>query len=506
MRTQGREPVWVESAPIVTPWGKTYEGGYYPLRYDNDRSATAFRYAEASTAMGQAYGGGPAQTEQGFTKERVATLRRPLRYDLSVLTDHLEDVVKDITYRDAVIDVSKFLGQKDVKGALLNALGVRGYGAMGDWLKAVASDPSMPTSYLGRAANWFRFKTTFYLMGYRIASAPKIGLENLVNISSELGVARAARAMGEYWFSFGGDVHNLVVSKSEFMRQRAEHLDRDMGDVLDKYRDEEGSAYHRFAFHTHAMLDQAVSFPLWSFVYKKSLGEGHADGDAVHRADEAVRRTFMAGGSMNQAAVMRGGEYQKAMTVAFGYQSMMWNRYSRAMTEAAQKASAGSYMDAAYLMARTHFYSFVMPAAVMILTSELLHNAAGGHHDKKDMEKRALEVGLHEGTPLKFLPIIRDIVPYALGKMMGEHGRDLQVTPLERAVQTLIDPELEMVARKMKGEKVLNKRSAEQIVNQISLLVPVPKQVDDIVFNLLDWQRDHGKLTWQDFLKRRSKK
>lgn len=503
MRTNGNEPKWVESVPIKAPWGE-YEGGYYPLRYDSDRSATAFRYAEATTGLGQQYGGGKAQTEQGFTKERVATLRRPLRYDLAVLTDHLEDVVKDLTYRDAVIDVSRFLGQKDAKGAILNALGVRGYKALGDWLKAVASDPSMPTSYLGRAANWFRFKTTFYLMGYRIASMPKIALENMVNVSSELGVARAARAMGEYWFSFGGDVHNVVIGKSEFMRQRAEHLDRDMGEVLDKYRDEKGSAYHRFAFHTHAMLDQAVSFPLWSSVYKDSLSKGLEEKDSVHAADEAVKRTFMAGGTLNQPAVMRGSELQKAMTVAFGYQSMMWNRYSRAMTEVAQSATAGSYMDAAYIAARTHFYSFVMPAAVIALTQELLHNAAGGRHDKKDMEKRAMEAVLHEGTPLKFLPIIRDIVPYALNKVLGEHGRDLQVTPLERAVQTLIDPELEMLARKVKGEKVFDKRSVEQIANQISLLVPVPKQVDDVVFNFLDWQRDHGKLVWQDLLKRRS--
>lgn len=505
MRTNGNEPKWVESSPIKTPWGD-YAGGYYPLRYDSDRSATAFRYAEATGAMGQQYGAGRAQTEQGFTKERVATLRRPLRYDLAVLTDHLEDVVKDLTYRDAVIDVSRFLGQKDAKGALLNALGVRGYKAMGDWLKAVASDPSMPTSYLGKAANWFRFKTTFYLMGYRIASMPKIALENMVNVSSELGVARAARAMGEYWFSFGGDVHNMVIGKSEFMRQRAEHLDRDMGEVLDKYKGEQGSAYHRFAFHTHAILDQAVSFPLWSFVYKESLSKGLDENDSVHSADEAVKRTFMAGGTLNQAAVMRGGEFQKAMTVAFGYQSMMWNRYSRAMTEVAQSASAGSYMDAAYIAARAHFYSFIMPAAVIALTQEILHNAAGGRHDKKDMEKRAMEAALHEGTPLKFLPVIRDIIPYALNKILGEHGRDLQVTPLERAVQTLIDPELEMLGRTMKGEKVFDKRSAEQIANQISLLVPVPKQVDDVVFNFLDWQKDHGKLVWQDLLKRRSRK
>lgn len=500
MKMTGSEPKGVEPLGFTNAHG-TYEGGYYPISYDFEKSSEAFKNAEQKTALYKQFGTASAQTEQGHTQARVDTLNRPLRLSLDVLTNHIEDVIHDLEFREPVVDLARFLKQKESRIALTNALGVRGYAALSDWLKNVASGPSEPLSFGEQAARWLRFRATFFYMGYRIASAPKIFLENLNNLSSELGVSTAARALKDYYTGESG-THEFVTGKSSFMKERGEHLDRDLGDISDRWQGKGAGNFQKFAFYTHAFLDQGASFPLWTWVYKQAIA-GHGDETlAIHQADEAVKKTFMSGGLVDQAPVMQGSEKMKALTVAFGYQSMMWNRYSRQRFQIAQAWNQGDKAQAIAIAARAHLYTFLMPAAIMTATSALLHNSQS---ESDDGEKKMLAHLLEEGTPLKFIPVARDLAPYAIGKALGEKGRDLQITPLERAAQTLIDPAAAMFQATF-GDKPLSDRFPEQVTNAVSLSLPFPKQLNDIVFNFIDWQRGQGDLTWKDFIQRRSRK
>ena len=57
-----------------------------------------------------------AMTEHGFAKERTNTGGKALRLDLGVFTEHMNNVIHDITHREAVIDVWKIITDPEVQG------------------------------------------------------------------------------------------------------------------------------------------------------------------------------------------------------------------------------------------------------------------------------------------------------------------------------------------------------------------------------------------------------
>lgn len=505
MAVNGVEPLKVEGKAFKNEHGE-YKGGYYPIAYDSEKSADAFQNNQAKDALFKQYSTAKAATAQGHAQARVTRVTRPLRLSLDVLANHHEDIIHDLEFRKAVIDLNRFLSEKDTKIAITNATGIKGYAAMQDWLKSVAGGSSEPFSAWDKAAQWFRFKTTFFNLGYRIASAPKIALENLVNASSEIGMSGTARALKNYYLG-EGETHETVIAKSAFMRERANHLDRDMGDLIDKQRGEGQSAFSKYAFFVHAYVDQGVTFPLWADSYRRAMADHGDEKLAVHQADESVKRTFMTGGGVDQSPAMRGSELKKAMTVAYGYQNMMWNRFSRQMFQASAEWQNGNHLNAAATMAMSTVYTFAMPAIIATLTSELMRN--GPPSSAQDQKKRMLAKAIEEGSPLRFVPFARDLQAYGVRKAFGENSHDLQLAPLEGMFQTLINPVAEAAGSKITG-KALPQNFGEESAAGLSFALGIPKQVNDVAFNFIDWQHGNGPKTWQDgirtFTSRRHKK
>lgn len=500
MEVNGSEPGKVKALPFENEHGK-FDGGYYPIAYDSEKSADAFQNNQSKDATYKQYSTAKAATEDGHTEARASQVTRPIRLSLDVLANHHEDVIHDLEFRKAVIDANRFLSMPDTKTAITNAIGVKGYAGFQDWLKSVAGGNSEPLSAWDKAAQWFRFKTTFFNMAYRFALAPKIALDNLVNVSQEVGVSGVARSLKNYYMGESG-MHETVVEKSPFMKQRAEHLDRDMSDINDKYRGTEQSSFRKYAFFVHAYIDQGMSFPLWSDVYRSGMSDHGEEKLAISQADEAVKRTFMSGGSVDQAAAMRGGEIKKAMTTAYGYQSMMWNRFSQQAFKATSEWGQGNHLAAAAIAARATVYSFAMPAIITALTREFMHNSS--NQNPEDRNKRMVASALEEATPLKFIPVVRDMQSYAIRQALGEKSGDLHFTPLEEAAQNIIQPTIQGL-RALNGERLPNK-FGEKSANALSLVAGVPKEMNDIVFNFLDWQHGNGELTWRDTMTRLAKK
>lgn len=501
MDVNGVEPRSVKPVAFSNEHGN-YSGGYYPIKYDFERSSEAYQNNQQKDALYKQYSTAKAHTDSGHAETRVSYVKRPVLLSLDVLREHHENVIHDLEFRRAVIDANRFLAQKDVKGGIIDAVGLKGYAAINDWVKNAAGGGGEPLTMLDRAAQWFRFKTTLFNLGYRIAIAPKIAIENLINVSSEVGVSGAARAIKEYYFGESG-MHDLVVGKSPFMKQRANHLDRDIGDITEKWNGKKESGFKRFAFFVHAYIDQGYSFPLWADSYKRGMAEHGNEKLAVNQADESVKRTFMSGGRVDQAAVMRGSEKQKALTTAYGYQSMMWNRFSQQRFQASMEWAQGNHLAAAAIAARSFVYTFGLPALTASVAAEFMRNNKNANENDKD--KRLVARVLEEATPLKFIPVLRDMSPYLIHKALGEHTSDIHITPLEQAAQTLLDPAGEVLKSIGTGESLPN-RFPEQTANALSLVTGVPKEVNDIVFNFIDWQNNNGELTWRDLLTRRTKK
>lgn len=499
MDINGIEPDGVKPAAFDNEHG-SYNGGYYPIAYDFNKSVEAWQSNQQRDALYKQYSTVVASTEQGHAQARQAYVNRPLLLSLDVLQRHHENVIHDLEYRRAVIDVRRFLGNRDVKTAIAAAIGPEGYASMNDWLIAASGNGGEPLTFWDKWAQKFRFRTTFFILGYRLLSAPKIAIENVVNLASELQVSGAARALKDYYLGESG-IHETVIGKSEFMKQRAKHLDRDMGDLFDKQRGEGQSTFNAFAFFVHAYLDQGVSFPLWADSYKRGIAEHGKEELAISQADEAVKRTFMTGSRVDQPEAMRGSEKKKALTVAYGYKSMMWNRFSQQRFAAGMEWAQGNKMAAAAIAARSYVYTFAMPALTAALTGALMHNAMSD--DEESKQKHFLAKIVDEATPLTMIPLLRDITPYFVHQALGEHS-SVRFTPMEEAAETLLKPYAELGQVVSKGQ--LPEKFPEHLTNSLSLMGGVPKQFNDMVFNFIDWQNGNGELTWKDAFSRKTKK
>ena len=498
MLTQGIEPERVQRVPWKTRYG-TLEGGYYPLAYDFEKSSDAYRNAQEKNALYKQYSTAGAHTDRGHAKARVGYLKRPVRLSLDVFFNHLENVVHDLEFRPAVIDVARFLRETDTKEAIEAAVGVHGFRAINESVKAIASDQGEFMSFADKAFRWFRFKATFATLGYRLFTLPLDTTGNVFNAIWEIGPTRTAAAMKEFVMDPSATVE-FVNAKSERMRRRAKLRDRDMMDISRKWDGNE-SAFTHYTFIVQVLADEAVSYPLWLEVYNHSV-EKHGEAKAKEIADEAVARTLGSGSMLDQVAAQRGGEGKKILTMYYTWLSMMFNRAWLDGRLAGLQYDKGNLGAALGIIAKTTLFAWGLQALNENFWRELFRNSAGD--DEEERKRRVMARVLQQ--PFAYVWIARDIAGYAIEKATGKYDARYRISPLESAVETVFDPLARGVNIAFSNEKEYDTRFAESLARSAAFMTGFPIAINNLVFNFIDWIGDNGEWTWRDGLTRRTKK
>ncbi|MDR0486351.1 MAG: hypothetical protein LBH29_06480, partial [Elusimicrobiota bacterium] len=260
-------------------------GGYYPISYDPQKSIEADRHNEMKNALFKQFSTAAAQTEQGHTKARVRNVNRAIKLDTSVLFNHLDNVVHDLEFRKAVIDTNKFLNQNEVKEAISDALGIRGYRMIRETLKATASEQGETLSDFQRPVNWLRQKTVLYYLGYRLAALPRDIAGNIAIAMHEQGAGGWISGM----LSFAKDWRQnigIVDEKSVMMKNRRLLKDRDFWEMSKKIFISSNFAkvrneFTQKAFMFQAWADTMHAYPLWLQTYKEALVKIKQDGRLI---------------------------------------------------------------------------------------------------------------------------------------------------------------------------------------------------------------------------------
>ena len=491
----GAEPGKVAATPIETPFG-TYRGGYYPLSYDFEKSADAYRNAEQRNALYKKYSAAAAHTDHGHTIMRVDNLNRPVRLSLDVLVNHLDNVVHDLAFRKAVIDVQRVLRQTDVRDAIVGAMDVQGYATFDKWLKAVASDQSETLGTGDRLFRGFRFGATFATLGYRATTFPLRLAGDVVNTCWELGPTGVLRALKDFYFDPSA-TQDLVDGKSALMRTRSETRDRDLNDVYQRAAGQ-GGEWKKHAFIVDTAADRIMTYPLWQEVYKSHLDKGEEK--AVALADDAIIRTFGSGTILEQAGMQRGSELQKMMSMYGSYTNMMLNRTWLDGKLAGLEYKEGNAGKAAAIAGRAMLYTVILPAIYENLVREVFRNSQNDDEDAR--AKRILGRTLE--LPFSYIFVARDIGAAVVNQALGERGGEYHLSPMEESLNTILEA----------GGKTLNiaftdkeydARWAEQAARAAAVAMKYPQQVNTWVFNYLDWMKEDGSGTWRDFISRRTK-
>lgn len=268
-------------------------GGYYPLKYNAEKSTQAKEHAAEEEAKRGAAGAKVLGAHRGHTKRRSeGEVKEPVLLEFDVLNSHIYDAAHNIAFRIAARDVHRILRQKDFKQYVASTYGLAFWNRLDQWaldVWAVAADGSdLAATALSRTMAAFRCNSTMAIMGYRLWPV----IENATNIGpmmDKLGAAEAHAAVADYY----GNKKSMdaLLEKSLFMMNRINNMERDLRQdthifaptyaPIEFLRDN--------AYWALAQTDLMLSKPLWCRAYKNAFAKALA---AVNRENVENRRTY----------------------------------------------------------------------------------------------------------------------------------------------------------------------------------------------------------------------
>lgn len=455
-------------------------GGYYPVVYDPlksiDAEAQAARNSDA--LFENIYT--RATTPKGFTKERTS-VARPIMLSLSVLNRHLNEVIHDVTHREAIIAADKLLSSRRIMKAVDDSLGREIRKQFRPWLQHIANEWAIDRKGLegwDALARRLRTHSTIIGMGYRLTTI----------LAQTAGYAGVAERVGTRWIASGMkafaakpiQTFDFVMERSNEVAGRMETMERDINANIRELQGRTGTLANvrRFAFHGIGYMDRAVVIPAWLGSYNKALSEGMTEAQAIHFADKVIRSTQGAGAAKDLAAVQRSSEWMKLATMFYSYASAFYNRQRnlgrdtrRAIGERDLKAFPG-------LLARA-WWLFAVSPILGALPGALL--SGGGPDDDESWLGWAL--GVMTGNFFYGVPLVRDIASSAVS------GFDYSFTPASRMVTTLMDAAGDLKALvDMDEETETSKRSVKTAVESVGYVAKLPLgQVSNAAQFIADW-------------------
>lgn len=415
-------------------------GKYSPLIYDRKIGWKAGNFNE-SEDINSLFGtnAGRAMTKHGWTNEREGSAGLPPSLNMSTFTNHISDVIHDLSYRKPVIDLYKLLNDPDVRDRITAAAGKSMYDQLNPWLKRMAGDrPWAPLGPL-EALSHLQQNMTMAELGLNFASS-------LIHTSSYL---TASRTLGpEYALSGLRDSANIfkawdfVRENSEFMRARPENFDRDWR-ATGKNLNISGtvasgaSPIGRAVSYIQAMspikraafksvmqaADLGVAIPTWMGAYRQAMDgkveniQANTQKEAVEYADNLVRDTKGSGSAKDMAAIQSaGGQLGRLFTMFYTQINVIDNQM---MLAGRQYAMDKDIPKLAGTMAMVWFLQAPMIEALR------------GHTPGDDEGWLKWAAKSEVLFPMRMIPGLREFANYM------ESRRGVEITPVNRAVETL---------------------------------------------------------------------
>jgi len=413
----GVAPAKVEATTVETPYGN-FRGGYYPIVFDSKLSWRQAQLDEKQSSK-ELFGGqwARAMTRRGHTKERTDTGGKPVRLDLSGMTEHLNNVVHDLAFRRPLIDVNGLATDKEVRQVIEAAAGREMYRQIQPWLRNIASDRREYSNPLEGILGRARMGATIVNMGWKMTTSLVQFLGYTVSIK-ELGTKYGYKGLADAYgnpLKFA-DRWNFITERSDQMKTRLRNYDRDVRDALkrlnvvgtkhgllslaDAYTAKLKDSYFVFIGY----MDLAVSIPTWLGAYRKAMDgavENIDKGDekaAIDYADQSVRITQGSGSAKDLALVQRGSETFRLFTMFYSYFSVLFNQFQKSGWQFKIDKNYGKLIGSMFLL-------WFIPAAMEDL---LLGRSPDPGDDPQDWEKWLAKKELM--YPFQSVVLMRDVV------------------------------------------------------------------------------------------------
>jgi len=318
-RLSGIAPEKKQTIPVRTRFG-TIPGGYYPISYA-DRTATKQTIDDLLNDHKKAVYM-KAQTKQGHLKETAEFVKRPLRTDLGVVSEHFAQVNHDLAWREWGIDAGRLIRDDRI----ISAISENYSDEMLDEIEAVINDiitgdiPAM-NAFEG-VLQHVRSGVSISTMGMSVTTAlvQPLGLtQSIVRI----GARHMAAGLKEY---LSGPVAmqnkvKEVFAKSALMKSRETTMTREINDVISEAIKNGSISWLKRNYFWLIQKTQmyGVDMPTWLGAHSKALNEGFSESDAIALADQSVLDAQTGGNIKDLARVQRGSPAMKLFTNFYSY-------------------------------------------------------------------------------------------------------------------------------------------------------------------------------------------
>lgn len=281
---------------VETSDGKeiTLRGGYYPLKYNPEKSTQAKEKEVEDQAQKTLAGARVLGTGRSHVKERSENdVKEPLLLEFRVLQEHVYNAAHNIAFRIAARDVHRIVRNAEFKAYVTSTYGMPFWNSLDQWVLdtwAIAADGSSDraATAISRTMAALRRNSTMAIMGWRMWPV----VENASNIGpmmDKLGAVEANAAIADYYAN-KKEMDDLL-HKSIFMSDRINNMERDLRH--DKRLFDPTYTPVEFlrdnAYWALAQTDLMLSKPLWCRAYKNAFPEMLAE---INRENEENKRAY----------------------------------------------------------------------------------------------------------------------------------------------------------------------------------------------------------------------
>lgn len=338
----GIAPKWIQIDPITTSHGD-YRGWYFPIIYDKYFSGIDVVKDKASGDMF-----GPnyfrATTGNNHTKARTGYIDRvEFQNSIEQVATRMQQMMHDISYRSAVMDVRKIVYDKGIREAIRKHYGGEYEAQLDPWLKDIANhfnQNEVANSAMNNMLRRARMNLSAHALGLnlKVIGSPDVGT---------LNPAAIARVMNNYDANVA-----LAWEKSKEIPHSYRNMDRDFRERLENIIVKSGwdsfqATAVRGAFVPLVKVSQGFRIVTFVDEYKKGLDRGLSENDAAALADSQVRLRHGATGVPDLPAIMRGSEGMKMATMFYGFFNAMQN-WQRQIPGNIRRGEFGASMEAMY--------------------------------------------------------------------------------------------------------------------------------------------------------------
>ena len=367
-RMTGVEPEWVEARPfkIMSADGVEVElrGGYYPAKYDREADGAAEKNEATTDAKAQTAAAGlAAATRRTFAKQRANEVKgRPLRLSLNVAYDAFNEIIHDLTHREAIADANRLLNSHTLDTKIRQYYGADAKRQLSRAIADIAQGNSGGAQTLDGWAGRVRQNVSVAGLGFNTVSAA-LQLTGWIPAITRVGFANTAKALTTY------AAHPIAATRaanemSVMMANRSRTRFRELNDVANSVNGQNGvkAFVRRYAYWLMMRMQQVTDTIVWHGAMMKAMDAGRSEAEAVQLADQTVLDTQGGGQTKDLSRVERGGEVQKLFTVFYSYMNTALN-----MGAASMATQRGKGRLAAELM-----LIWVIPTALNAMMKSLL--------------------------------------------------------------------------------------------------------------------------------------